>query len=106
MIRHDSKWIFLDQERIHAEHQQAQELNTYRRLHQKPEDAREWDLNDPNRWKSQPPARISDADPRLGLSSGQVFAGEDLRATFRKKAQQEQMRNALHLQVMSASIVS
>ena len=99
-IRHDSKWIFLDQERTLEEHQHAQELNAYRRLHQRPENAREWDLNDPNRWKSQPPARISDQDPRLGPSSGQIFAGEDLRAPSRKKAQQEQMRNALHLQVM------
>jgi hypothetical protein len=100
MIRNDLKEIFLQQEKLSRERQNAQELNDYRHLYQKPENAREWDLNDPNRWKHLTPTRISDDDPRLGPSSGQIFAGEDLQASTRKKAQQEQLKKYFDLQVI------
>ena len=42
--------------------------------------------------------RIGDEDPRLGISSIQVFAGEDLKKSDRVKAQQAQQRNWLEQQ--------
>ncbi len=100
MIRNDLKQIFLQQEELCRQRQNAQELNDYRRLYQKPENYKEWDLNDPDRWKHLMPTRISDDDPRLGQSSGQIFSGEDLQASTRKKAQQEQLKNDFNQQVI------
>jgi hypothetical protein len=99
MIRHDLKLILREQEELSQQRRYSQELNEYRRLYQKPENAKEWDLNDPNRWKHLPPARISDDDPRLGPSSGQIFIGEDLQASVRRKVQQEQLKNYFNIQV-------
>lgn len=41
--------------------------------YQKPEDRREFDLNDPQRFKKLLPARLHDEDPRLGPSSAQKY---------------------------------
>jgi hypothetical protein len=100
MIHNDLKHIFFQQEELCQQRQNAQELNEYRRLYQRPENAREWDLNDPDRWKHLTPTRISDDDSRLGPSSGQIFAGEDLQASTRKKAQQEQLKKYFDIQVI------
>jgi hypothetical protein len=51
-----------------------------------------WPLNDPKRVLKAPPARVGDDDPRLGPSSAQVFAGEDVMFPARKALQQAQMR--------------
>jgi hypothetical protein len=67
-------------------------LNDYRKTFQRKEDTREFDLNDPDSLKNDKPARISDDDPRLGVSSLQKFSGEDLNSKGRKKLQQEQTR--------------
>lgn len=40
---------------------------------QRPEDRREFDLNDPNWKKKEIPARASDDDPRCGPSSAQKY---------------------------------
>jgi len=99
MIRNDFKQILLQEEEFSHQRQKAEKLNEYRRLYQKPENAREWDLNDRNQWKYLTPTRISDDDPRLGPSSGQIFTGEDLQASRRKKAQQEQLKIYFDVQV-------
>lgn len=99
MICNDLKQILFEQDEISRKHRHAQELNDYRRLYQKPENAREWDLNDPNRWKQLTPARISDDDSHLGLSSCQIFAGEDLQVLTRKRVQQERLKKYFDLQV-------
>jgi hypothetical protein len=99
MIRNDFKQILLQEEEFAQQRQKAEKLNEYRRLYQKPENAREWDLNDRNQWKYLTPTRISDDDPRLGPSSGQIFTGEDLQASTRKKAQQEQLKIYFDVQV-------
>ncbi|CAF3367961.1 unnamed protein product [Rotaria sp. Silwood1] len=101
MIKNDLKQILLEQEEFSLKRQYAQELNNYRQLYQKPEHAKEWDLNDPNRWKQLIPTRINDNDSRLGLSSGQIFAGEDLQVLQRKKIQQEQLKNDFNLQILN-----
>ena len=67
-------------------------LNAYRKTFQAKEDTREFDLNDPDFLKKDKPARISDDDPRCGISSLQKFMGEDLNGKERKKVQQEQVR--------------
>ena len=100
MIRNDLKAVFREQEELDQERRYARYLNAYRQSQQKIEDSREWDLNNPNRWKLTGPARVSDDDPRLGPSAAQIFDGEDLRAMARKRAQQEQMRNYYQLQVL------
>ncbi|KAI3387579.1 hypothetical protein SNEBB_001031 [Seison nebaliae] len=68
------------------------QLNNFRSIHQKPEQRREWDLYDPDRLKKELPPRISDDDPRCGISSIQKLTGEDLDYEERKKLQQEQMK--------------
>ena len=100
MIRNDLNVVFREQEQLDEERQYARYLNAYRQSHQRMEDSREWDLNNPNQWKLIGPTRIGDDDPRLGPSSAQIFAGEDLRATARKRAQQEQMKGYYQLQVI------
>ena len=100
MICNDLKDLLRQENELRQRRKNAEELNEYRRLYQKAEDAREWDLNDPDRWKSLPAARIMDDDPRLGPSSGQIFAGEDLQSSQRKKLQQQQLKSYFDQQVV------
>lgn len=72
--------------------QMLQEEQEFRKTHQRVEDRREFDLNDPGRLKKDKPARLSDEDVRCGVSSLQMFHGEDLGRFERMKAQQEQMK--------------
>jgi len=67
-------------------------INAFRSEHQRPEDRREFDIYDPDGKKKDQPARVSDDDPRCGVSSMQKFLGEDLNDKARKKLQQEQNR--------------
>jgi vacuolar-type H+-ATPase subunit I/STV1 len=67
-------------------------LNEFRALHQQPSSRREWDLYDPDALKKDRPARVSDDDPRCGISSLQKFDGEDLNNKARSKFQEEQRR--------------
>lgn len=67
-------------------------LNEFRMLHQQPDSRREFDLYDPDYLKKDKPARVSDDDPRCGISSIQKFEGEDLNSKARNKYQQEQLR--------------
>lgn len=54
------------------------ELNEFRKNFQKPKDCVDFDLNDPDGSKNEYPARLDDNDPRLSISGGQQFIGEDL----------------------------
>lgn len=45
-------------------------------LHQQPDSRREFDLYDPDYLKKDKPARVSDDDPRCGISSIQKFDGK------------------------------
>merc|ERR1711976_988004 len=53
---------------------------------------REFDLYDPDYLKKDKPARVSDDDPRCGISSLQKFEGEDLNSKARRQFQSEQAR--------------
>jgi len=67
-------------------------LNEFRMLHQQPNSRREWDLYDPDALKKDRPARVSDDDPRCGISGLQKFDGEDLNSKARGKFMEEQRR--------------
>ena len=47
----------------------------------------EFDLNDPLSLMNDKPARVGDNDPRCGVSSLQMFEGEDLGKAKREKQQ-------------------
>ncbi|ALC44478.1 CG7264 [Drosophila busckii] len=76
------------------------DLNFYRCRYQRLDQRREFDLNDPNYLKKAKPARIADDDIALGVSSAQIFHGEDLHQNERKVLQREQQRAWLDQQVM------
>lgn len=67
-------------------------VNDFRSQYQKPESRKEFDLYDPDGKKKDKPARVSDDDPRCGVSGMQKFCGEDLNSKERKKLQAEQLR--------------
>ena len=73
-------------------HELNKAVNEFRFLHQQPESRREFDLYDPEGLKKDKPARVSDDDPRCGISSIQKFDGEDLNNKARTKFQHEQLR--------------
>ncbi|XP_059615811.1 RIB43A-like with coiled-coils protein 2 [Phlebotomus argentipes] len=89
----------LEEEAKCQQKQISESLNDYRRRFQRREDTREWDLNDPWAKRKAPPARISDSDPRLSVSGGQRFLGEDLTGGQRAKLQQQQQREWLQHQM-------
>ncbi|XP_043647546.1 RIB43A-like with coiled-coils protein 2 [Drosophila teissieri] len=75
------------------------DLNYYRCRYQRKEQRREFDLNDPNFLKKARPTRVADNDISLGVSSAQIFQGEDLYNSDRKLRQREQQRAWLDQQV-------
>ncbi|CAD7091253.1 unnamed protein product [Hermetia illucens] len=75
------------------------EINFYRAKFQRRENRREYDLNDPFAYRNAQPARIADDDPRLGISSAQIFSGEDLLNEERRKNQRNQQRAWLEQQI-------
>ncbi|XP_063366395.1 RIB43A-like with coiled-coils protein 2 [Cydia amplana] len=72
------------------------EIDNYRTLYQRPQDRREFDLNDPDVLKKQLPPRASDV---IGMSSAQKFEGEDLEYEERKKIMAVQKNSWLEQQV-------
>lgn len=54
------------------------EINEFRKNCQQPQDCNDFDLFDPNGNKKSLPVRLDDNDPRLSISGGQLFIGEDL----------------------------
>ncbi|KAJ3275041.1 Protein Tax-1 [Terramyces sp. JEL0728] len=82
----------MDEKVKEARRQQLKETNRYRILNQKTNQRREFDLYDPKALRNELPARVSDDDPRIGVSSLQKFEGEDLVALKRDVLQKEQMR--------------
>lgn len=57
------------------------------------------DLEDPKALQNDRPTRQGDCDPRLGASSFQVFAGEDLDAVKRKVRMQQQQKATIEQQI-------
>ena len=92
MVRNDKITVLLQQRQQNDLKELEKSLNQFRQEHQRPECRREFDLNDPDEKKKGIPARVSDDDPRCGISSMQKFLGEDLNGKERRKLQQEQNR--------------
>lgn len=65
----------------------------YNHAYQRKQFRREFDLSNPDTLKNDLPVRISDADPRLGVSSAQVFHGEDTEYGRRAALQKKQQRD-------------
>lgn len=91
-IRNDMISSLLQKRQEHDTRELSNALNEFRMLHQQPNSRREFDLYDPDSMKKDKPARISDDDPRCGISSLQKFEGEDLNSKARRKFQNEQKR--------------
>ncbi len=91
-MRNDKIAELLQSRQEHDMRQLDTAVNEFRFLHQHPSSRREWDLYDPEGLKKDKPARVSDDDPRCGISSMQKFEGEDLNSKARNKYQSEQMR--------------
>ena len=89
----------LQKEADEARREAHKDILKFRSTHQRPELSREWDLNNPARFKEDIPARVSDTDPRCGVSSLLKFTGEDLEANERKKSQMVQQKKWLNKQL-------
>lgn len=70
----------------------AQTAAEWKRQQRMAKYAPDYELRDKDALKKQLPARMGDADPRLGPSSMQMFTGEDLKEADRRALQQKQMR--------------
>ena len=92
MTRADKVCVLLQKRQEYDIRELNKAMNEFRKAHQQPDTRKEWDLNDPDALKKDKPARVSDDDPRCGISSLQKFLGEDLNEKERKKLQQEQAR--------------
>merc|ERR1719392_399529 len=57
--------------------QKACDDAAYNHAYQRKQFRREYDLSNPDSLKNDLPVRIDDSDPRLGVSSCQIFHGED-----------------------------
>jgi len=90
MARNDKICMLLQKRQENDLKQLNKGINKFRKDHQRPEDRREFDIYDPEGKKKDKPARVSDDDPRCGVSSMQKLLGEDLNEKERKKLQQEQ----------------
>lgn len=86
----DKHAVNLQREVTKVRADREKDVQHYRDTFQKKELRREWDLNDPKRVTGTLPARVNDADPRLGPSSIQKFEGEDLDAQERRRVQRQQ----------------
>lgn len=91
-VRNDMIAQLLEARQQHDIRELNKALNEFRALHQQPDSRREFDLYDPDALKKDKPARVSDDDPRCGVSSLQKFDGEDLNSKARRKFQAEQLR--------------
>ncbi|XP_039269383.1 RIB43A-like with coiled-coils protein 2 [Styela clava] len=92
MVRNDKVVMMLQKRQEGDIRRLNQALNGFRLQYQRPETRKEFDLYDPDGKKKDKPARVSDDDPRCGVSGMQKFEGEDLNSKARKKLQNEQLR--------------
>lgn len=88
MVQLDQHLCRMDHEIAGIRHQRAKDTNAYRTGYQRRDQTREWDLNDPKRVNEE---TVDRAGP-MGVSSIQVFEGEDTLAKETKKAMKGQFR--------------
>ncbi|XP_024868032.1 RIB43A-like with coiled-coils protein 2 [Temnothorax curvispinosus] len=94
LIRSNEHAVHLERRQEEERRRINKEVESYRQVHQRAEDRRDYDLYDPEALKKSLPARVDDNgdDPSLGAASAQKFEGEDRNLAERLKAQREQMR--------------
>lgn len=73
--------------------QKACDNAAYNHAYQRKQFRREYDLSHPDQLRNDLPVRISDDDPRLGVSACQIFHGEDPNYAHRTVLQKKQMRD-------------
>ncbi|KAL4706747.1 hypothetical protein ACJJTC_014502 [Scirpophaga incertulas] len=98
MIKDSNLAAVLDARQIEERRRINIAIDSFRQNYQRPEDRREFDLNDPEVLKKQLPPRAADGEP-VGLSSAQKFEGEDLAYEERKKIMAAQKNAWLEQQV-------
>ncbi|XP_045480184.1 RIB43A-like with coiled-coils protein 2 [Harmonia axyridis] len=99
MVKNDEIALAYERKEKQERAKLLQEINSFRKVYQRFEDRREFDINDPQGIKKDIPARIHDDDPRLGPSSAQKFEGEDLVSAQRLRIQREQIKSWLDQQM-------
>ncbi|XP_011646865.1 RIB43A-like with coiled-coils protein 2 isoform X2 [Pogonomyrmex barbatus] len=94
LIRSSEHAMHLERRQEEERRRLNKEVESFRRVHQRAEDRRDYDLYDPEALKKSLPARVNDNgdDPSLGVASAQKFEGEDRNLPVRLKMQKEQMR--------------
>lgn len=91
-IKNDKLCVLYAQRQERDVRELGKDLNNFRLQNQQIDGRREWDLNDPDSKLKGKPARVSDDDKSLGVSSAQIFDGEDLTGLTRQQIQQRQRR--------------
>ncbi|XP_046836004.1 RIB43A-like with coiled-coils protein 2 isoform X1 [Vespa crabro] len=92
LVRSSKIALQLEKEQAEEKRRINEEIEAFRRLHQRREDRRDYDLYDPDALKTSLPCRVSDDDPRLGLASAQKFEGEDYNFREQDRMKKEEMR--------------
>lgn len=95
----DELALFMENKEKEERFKLNRRINEYRRNYQRPEDRREFDLNNPGYVLNQVPCRGVVDDPKLGISAAQKFEGEDLAADARRKIQHEEIKSWLGQQM-------
>lgn len=90
MIKNDKLGVLYQERQDRDARDLQKSLNDFRFQNQQQDTRREWDLNNPDYLLIDKPARTSDIDRTLGVSSAQIFDGEDLSGNIRQTAQQKQ----------------
>jgi hypothetical protein len=90
MIKNDKLGVLYQERQDRDARELQKSLNDFRFQNQQQDTRREWDLNNPDYLRIDKPARTSDVDVALGVSSAQIFDGEDLSGNIRQSAQQRQ----------------
>ncbi|XP_066589488.1 RIB43A-like with coiled-coils protein 2 [Prorops nasuta] len=98
LIRSSQLAMQLEKQEGEERRKMHREMEEYRKLYQKPEDRRDFDLNDPDALKKSVPPRAGGDDSKIGISSAQKFEGENLSSTERQESQKEQIRYWLEKQ--------
>ncbi|XP_012216528.1 RIB43A-like with coiled-coils protein 2 [Linepithema humile] len=92
LIRNSELAVHLERQQEEERRRINKEIESFRCVHQRAKDRRDYDLYDPEALKKSLPPRLDDDDPSLGAASAQKFEGEDRNLPERLKVQKEQIR--------------
>lgn len=101
MLMQDHIANAIDHEKEQRRRGFEKEARDYSLLHLTMNKRKEFPISDPNLLKKELPARISDDDDRLGVSSLQIFTGEDIHHEQKQKAKKQLQKDWLLEQMMT-----